>query len=451
MPVTNRFNNIDSKEWLPFQKSWFVYDNDEKLYRSNIRFFTQINEDNPKPNVFYKGENLNTFKLQCEVERRALKVNSNAENLSFALIDLRSQFKDLDDYLNQKPNIIEECLHIYQGLQHRKFLCILIENIEGEVFEPIAWDLAQSLKNHYSLKDEKIGGNKPGEKLEGDRVFYTLYFRKDEKSQVQKPSLDYKYRTEPFREIRNDLGAWQVIRPPRRNKNEILHPAKYPEALITHFVEYFTKKGDNVFDPMSGTGSSQLAALQLERNAFGTELSPFFHKIAVERCNGNLLTSENECKIELEDAKNAAQLNFPKIDYLITSPPYWDMLNMKGAEYQARRKEKGLQLNYSDHESDLGNIANYNQFLNDLVEVYKECDKIMKSGAFATIIVKNIKKKGSNYPFAWDLSEKLCEIGWKLLPEFFWCQDDINLAPYGYGNTWVSNTFHQYCLNFRKE
>ena len=73
----------------------------------------------------------------------------------------------------------------------------------------------------------------------------------------------------------------------------------------------------------------------------------------------------------------------------------------------------------------------------------------MKSGSHLTIVVKNIKKKGRNYPFAWDLADKLMT-HLDLLPEVFWCQDDINLAPYGYGNTFVSNTFHQYCLNFRK-
>ncbi|MFY0671820.1 MAG: site-specific DNA-methyltransferase [Bacteroidia bacterium] len=450
MPVKNRFNNIDSKEWLPFQKSWFVFENDEKLYRSNIRFFTQKNEETPLPNVFYKGEKAELFKRQCELEERSLKLESDSKNLMFALVDLRGKFKDLDAYLQNKQAIINECLNLYQGLMHRKFLCVLIENIEGDSYAPIAWDFAQSLKSYYSLKDEKIGGNKPGEKLEGNHALYALYFRKDEKSQEIKPRLNYKYNAQPSGNLRKNLGAWQVIRPPRRNKNEILHPAKYPETLIGQFVSHFSKKGDNIFDPMSGTGSSQLAALQMGRNAYGTELSPFFHKIAVERCSGDLFLTDSVCRIELEDAKNVASLNFPEIDYLITSPPYWDMLNMKGAEYQARRKEKGLQLNYSDHESDLGNVEDYNQFLDDLVEVYKQCNKIMKKGAHATIIVKNIKKKGSNYPFAWDLSEKLCEMGWKLLPEFFWCQDDINLAPYGYGNTWVSNTFHQYCLNFKK-
>ena len=72
----------------------------------------------------------------------------------------------------------------------------------------------------------------------------------------------------------------------------------------------------------------------------------------------------------------------------------------------------------------------------------------MKPGSYITIVVKNIKKKGRNYHFAWDLAHALQE-KLILLPEVFWCQDDISIAPYGYGNTWVSNTFHQYCLTFQ--
>jgi hypothetical protein len=121
---------------------------------------------------------------------------------------------------------------------------------------------------------------------------------------------------------------------------------------------------------------------------------------------------------------------------------------MKGAENQAKRIEKGLQTNYSESMEDLGNIPDYEAFLNDLTDVYFNVLKAMKSGSYMTIVVKNIKKKGQNYPFAWDLADRLMGKV-TLLPAVFWCQDDINLAPYGYGNTFVSNTFHQYCLNFQ--
>jgi DNA modification methylase len=210
---------------------------------------------------------------------------------------------------------------------------------------------------------------------------------------------------------------------------------------------------------MSGSGSTQLAALQTNRNGYGTELSEYFSQIAKNRLNEYLEPSqtimfpENKkevCfKILNKDIRKIKKNDFPTIDYIITSPPYWDMLNMKGAENQARRKEKGLKLNYSDSNKDLGNITDYEEFIDSLIEIYFTIIEYLKPGGYVTIIVKNIKKKGKNYPFAWDLSRRLSE---KLIlfPEFYWLQDDINLAPYGYGNTFVSNTFHQYCLNFKK-
>jgi len=125
------------------------------------------------------------------------------------------------------------------------------------------------------------------------------------------------------------------------------------------------------------------------------------------------------------------------------------MLNMKGAEGQARRKEKGLQQNYSDDTFDLGNISQYEIFLSELVNIYFRLIENLKHRGYLTIVVKNIKKKGKNYPLAWDLSRRL-QKKLILLPEVFWLQDDINIAPYGYYHTWVSNTFHHYCLNFQK-
>ena len=74
---------------------------------------------------------------------------------------------------------------------------------------------------------------------------------------------------------------------------------------------------------------------------------------------------------------------------------------------------------------------------------------LIKSKGFITIIVKNIKKGGKNYPLAWDICKELNDL--VLLEEIMWLQDDQSIAPYGYGNTFVTNTFHHYCLNFQKK
>jgi len=125
------------------------------------------------------------------------------------------------------------------------------------------------------------------------------------------------------------------------------------------------------------------------------------------------------------------------------------MLNMKGAETQANRHYKGLKTNYSDDKNDLGNLSDYKDFIAVLSNIYIDTIKCIKPGGYMTIVVKNVKKKGEHYPLAFDLTEQLLPHV-PLVHVAFWCQDDLKIAPYGYKHTWVSNTFHHYCLTFKK-
>ena len=474
--MKNRFNRLTSKEWLPFQKSWFRYDSEEKLLTENIRFF--VREEVTEEKILYHGPNLDLVSSICQENNVDVITGQDYDDdvLQYAIIDLRNtlgNIRQISEYQSIKDETIKLSEKVFKTLAHRRFLTVLIPNVFiGHKYIPLAWDLAWQIGSMYSLKDEKIACTNdtmttssvnPHTFIPNNKTFYCLYFRKDENSSgVYEEKVHQLFENKEPKSGKNkfngSIPGWFILKPQPRKKNEILHPAKYPEELVTMFINEFTEENDNVFDPMSGTGSTQVASLKSGRNAFGTELSPFFAEIANGRCNEivqptqkDLFQAPIDQKFILlnKDAREITINDFPLIDYLITSPPYWDMLNMKGAENQAKRVEKGLQTNYSDNTEDLGNIADYQQFITDLSNVYFNIIDIMKSGSYLTIVVKNIKKKGKNYPFAWDLSDMLMR-KLTLLPETFWCQDDINLAPYGYGNTFVSNTFHQYCLNFQK-
>ena len=56
--------------------------------------------------------------------------------------------------------------------------------------------------------------------------------------------------------------SWFLHNPPPRKKGVLVHPAKFPETLAQEFIEFFTKRGENVLDPMAGTGSALVAALR---------------------------------------------------------------------------------------------------------------------------------------------------------------------------------------------
>tara|TARA_B100001123_G_scaffold153460_1_gene177510 strand:- start:6633 stop:7529 length:897 start_codon:yes stop_codon:yes gene_type:complete len=248
--------------------------------------------------------------------------------------------------------------------------------------------------------------------------------------------------------------SWFIINPKSRKKDVMMHPAKFPEELIENFIRFFTKEGQTVFDPMVGTGSTLLAAMNTNRNAIGIELSKKYANVAAQRINDesemmNNSGDKNNIKLYNGDARMLDRIISSNIDYCITSPPYWDMLREKGFETQKTREKMNYDTHYSEDGRDVGNIEDYMRFLDELKEIYLKVHSVMKIGGYLTVIVKNIKKGGKIYPLAWDLTKKL-EF-FTLKDEKIWCQDNVKLAPYGYGYSWVSNTVHHYCLIFKKE
>ncbi len=250
--------------------------------------------------------------------------------------------------------------------------------------------------------------------------------------------------------------SWFVHNPPPRRGEDLRHPAKFPETLAAEFITFFTKRGQTVLDPMVGVGSTLVACLRTGRDGIGVELSHEYgamarQAVAQERTELGLGQDDPpHAEVRLGDATRLGWLRLPQVDYCITSPPYWDMLHASGAWTQRERATSGLPRVYSDNPRDLGNIGDYDEFLRRLCRIFEKVHRLLRPGGYLTVIVKNVKKRGRIYPLAWDLAGRLSHI-YALKDEKLWCQDNQRLAPYGLGNAWVSNTFHHYCLNFRKE
>jgi DNA modification methylase len=248
--------------------------------------------------------------------------------------------------------------------------------------------------------------------------------------------------------------SWFIHNPPPRKKGVLVHPAKFPETMAREFIEFFTKRDENVLDPMAGTGSTLIAALRAGRNSWGIEINPKYAEIAKqvvfeERDLLGESVKNLKSKIVTGDAISAVDFGLPTFDYVLTSPPYWDMLRAKGAGTQKKRRTSAdLDVYYSDDANDLGNVSDYEEFLARLVAIYAGLKPLLREKAYLTIIVKNVKKGGRIYPLAWDLGRELGKV-YVLKDEKLWLQDNQRLAPYGLGSAWVSNTFHHYCLQFR--
>lgn len=64
------------------------------------------------------------------------------------------------------------------------------------------------------------------------------------------------------------------------------HPTEKPIDLMEYLIESITDEGDLVFDPFMGSGSTGVAAKDLNRDFIGIEIEPELFDVAKNRING---------------------------------------------------------------------------------------------------------------------------------------------------------------------
>lgn len=251
--------------------------------------------------------------------------------------------------------------------------------------------------------------------------------------------------------------SWFVHNPPRRKDEELLHPAKFPESLVQEFVEFFTKPGQWVLDPLAGTGSTLMACLQCGRNGVGVELDPHYAAIFRRRLTRLEFTGDTRQVIKEGNALDLvallAQEGIESVDYCITSPPYWNQLKRNSIR-QTERSRRGLSTDYSHAVGNIGAIDDYEQFIEAQARIFDAVYDVTKPRGYLTVITNNVFCNGRMWPLAFDTVSSLSHRGersWTPKDERVWLQNDKRLIALGVNAAYVGNRHHQYCLIFRKE
>ena len=121
--------------------------------------------------------------------------------------------------------------------------------------------------------------------------YINLIFRKNFSAQVLKANmrivgnaeyglLFYREKLPKF----NNKGKmiFNVIEWERDSETPKIHPTQKPVGLLKRLIEIFTDEGEVVIDPCAGSGSTLIAALELNRKAYGFEIKKPFYKDAVK-------------------------------------------------------------------------------------------------------------------------------------------------------------------------
>jgi DNA modification methylase len=249
------------------------------------------------------------------------------------------------------------------------------------------------------------------------------------------------------------VAAFPAIMP---NAFDLEHPASYDKREIKSYIELMTKKGDLVLDPMVGSGTTLEVCYQTGRVGGGIELMDQWYQLAIKRLStiigspykyamGNQSLKNGDCRDILPTIKPE------RFDFIITSPPYYNIMNdPKGSRAQAR-KAQGLPVTYGDSDKQLGKIGSYPNFMKEMGEIYFLCDRVLKPGKYMVIIVADIFADKRFIPYHSDTiniihamtSLRICGIQ-VVLDHWKKC------AGYGLPRRLDFNFHHHYALIFQK-
>jgi len=457
----NRLNDLPWKDWLLFQKSFFPLTNDETLYGELIQFFTKrstpdghtsrvlfVTMSKARPAVAAHGRAVFHAPVAPADIGAWDAVDFDAAPFDFIMVDLRHSGPGLLHQALEQPEHMRQFLARCRAMLKDGGFCVLLaQEVPTDAGRyPLPWVLASLARHSFRLRDERIG--LPA----ADDVAPTYVSILQAVPEIGPVHDELPILRVGAPAIRQE---WVQPRPRPRHREELLHPAKFPEELVQLFISELAPPGTVVCDPMGGTGSTAVAALDAGHPAVLIELEPTWANIARARVStapGVIWERWAVLQGDARDLETLIPADFRPVGYTVTSPPYWRILHNPGhKEGQKARQAKGLPTVYSDSDADLGNVADYRQFIADLAAIYTRCADVMEPGRVLTIITKNVKFERVQYPIAWDLVFALCgdEGRFEYAGTTFWCQDNLNLKPFAMGYDWISNVLHHYCVHLR--
>ena len=108
-----------------------------------------------------------------------------------------------------------------------------------------------------------------------------------------------------------------------KGEKQISHLAMFPEELPRRLIKMFSFVGETVFDPFLGSGTTSLAAKNLNRNSIGYEINRNFKSIINDKINGKQLSILNNSEIFFSEDNNC-NFDFESLPYIFKDPHKMD-------------------------------------------------------------------------------------------------------------------------------
>ena len=179
----------------------------------------------------------------------------------------------IDDYYEFHSEVLRELLRVSNLVF---YIVQVVTGSKRSIFKMIG-EFSDNLKD-IIIWDKKYAEPAIQKQVMNRRTEFILVFENDY-------PISRQFRSAPFkRGSLNDI--WQIDRNRNNGKsNDKSHGATFPEKLVATIIDNFSKKGDKIYDPFLGTGTTAIVAKKMKRKFIGSEILKDYCKIAKRKLN----------------------------------------------------------------------------------------------------------------------------------------------------------------------
>ena len=403
----NNVNLLDGKNWLRNAVNFWIMDND---------------------NIETIFERIKSF---CYKDRTGAGCIDNLKEKGFVQSSDFSfnRVATLGDAENASKNILRG--------KKKSYHAIFLENEFVEDVFIFPYFTKNLVQHDIEYRGKIVVANK-----ENNNIYYILLFLKN-CEEVINADVSITKNT-----IKTSLENSYIM-----DKIGLKHPAPFSYIDISKVCSKNNIVGKTILDPFLGVGSTIIGTYK-DNNTIGIELNPEYVDLTRERFElldikeQALANSTIICGDSLEEVKKLDA----RIDVVITSPPYFNILKNKtsGVRTDSSQSRQGIEY-YSDDSKDIGNCDNYQEYLQAIKGLFSDINKIMTKDGEVYLVISDFTINKKETDIHSDCVKLMNDAGYSYCGTSYILQNQKAIYPFGYPYKIVLNHIYQYIIKFKKE
>ncbi len=256
--------------------------------------------------------------------------------------------------------------------------------------------------------------------------------------------------------IKAQIGVWQFYYEGRDIRDKKVHPAAFPISLAQHVIKLFTHEGELVLDPFVGSGTTLVAARDLNRNAAGFDLCKEYIDLCETRLHDlNLFSDTQQIAVQDDARKIPSYLDDETVSLVFTSPPYANLLNRQRRNKSRRGSERHSDQymrveQYSQDPRDLGTME-LNTYTEEMGKIFRALRPKLRPKGHCVINVPDMWWDNKRITIHVSIIQELRRVGYELRNVIIWDRTNIvnRVGIFGWPSNYITmGVTFEYLLDF---